>query len=369
MLLKYFYKALQKKWTDEDVKKFIGKYEKSYLAYANDENIRRGGASGGAVTAILTLLLEKGIINGALVCVNDITGTSARSRFFIADNKNDLLLAQGSQYIETGFVKNAISLIKEFKGKIAVVGLPCDIRILRKKISNNPELKSKVFLMISLFCGHNSQTKLIDSFLEKLLKRKRRHLDKLRFRIGLWRGKMILKFKDDTIMERKFSEFSLYQNLFFFAERKCLSCNDHFGYEGDLNIGDIWSYHLKGKDIKYSCIITKTLTGRRVLEDASRYGSFSLSSIGINDVLDGQNRGAPAHYNVSARHKVGKLLGISIPDKVNCEVKWHEYLVAFIMLLNWKWSQSQKLSWLIYKIPRPVLKIYLFLFKGLESLK
>lgn len=369
MANKLLHKLLQKKWTDEDVSRMVGKFQGAYLSYATDDAIRLGGASGGAVTAMLDALLREGSIDGALVCTTHIINNKVRTRFIIARHKEGLLKSQGSKYVETSFIKEAIRLIDEFDGKVAVVGLPCNITALRKKITKNAVLASKVVFTIALFCGHNSQKILIDTLLDRLLYNKTASLEKFRFRIGHWRGRMVCKLIDDQVIERSFSEFSLYQNLFFFAERKCLSCFDHFGYSADLNIGDIWSYHFKRKNIKYNCIIAKTERGENLLQRTSASGALFLFPIKIFDVLDGQSRSVPAHYNVSARHRVAEFFGISIPDMTKCKVKWHEYLVAFIILINWKWSLHPFFSKLIFSVPKPILKIYLYFFKGLESLK
>ena len=44
---------------------------------------------------------------------------------------------------------------------------------------------------------------------------------------------------------------------FFFSEKKCLACYDHYGYDADISVGDIWSYHLKNNPIKHTALVIK----------------------------------------------------------------------------------------------------------------
>jgi len=362
-------KILAKNFTDKEVLKIIGQHQKSYLAYANDVNIRKNAASGGVVSTILIQLLKNNIIDGALVCKSEIISHKVRAKFFIATTKDEILQAQGSKYVATKFGSQAMPLIKEFGGRLAVVGLPCDLSMLKIKSINNKQIESKIILTIALACGHNSQAKLIDTITHKFETHAKSQLIGYRFRKGVWRGSLEANFTNGKNIIKSFSHFADYQNLFFFSEKKCLFCNDHFGYNADISIGDEWSYDLKQSGIKQSGIIIKTQNANSVFDKILNSNCLEIKTIDTKIVLEGQKRAAPFHYNISARHKVGKLFGINISDKIHEKVKWHEYIVAFIVLFNWKWSQSKRYNKYIFKIPKIFLKIYLYLFKGLESLK
>lgn len=348
----------------------VGAYKKAFKGYALNDRIRFGGASGGVTTAILLYALDSGFIDGALVCRTRITDDHlVRTQFFIAKNQEDLLFSQGSMYVRTNFVPEAIRLIDEFHGRLAVVGLPCDLTLLRHKMRKDPQFALKVQFTIGLFCGHNSQEQLIDNVVQKLRPQASCNLDRFRFRIGLWRGYSLARFDGNKIVEKKFSYYSLYQNLYFFCQKKCLYCYDHFAYDADISVGDIWSYHLKNENIKYNSIICKNDKGDRVLSAAHDSGYIHLENEGIGEVLDGQSRGAPTHNNTSAKNRAGKWFGMKIPDKHNRKVKWHEYLAAWIILFNYKWSMNKRYAGWIFKVPRKFLKVYLLILKGLESVK
>ena len=98
-------------------------------------------------------------------------------------------------------------------------------------------------------------------------------------------------------------------------------------------------------------------------------GEVVLEQLDIRDILDGQSRIAPTHYNVSARSQAGRLINIKIPDTVKERVKWHHYLSALIGLVNMRISQTNFGKRLIFATPVPLLKIYLYIKKGLETLR
>lgn len=364
-----FESLLHKGFSDEEVTKYVGTYNEAYLTHANSEKTRANAASGGVVSALLIDALENGSVDGLLVCKTIVIDTKVRARFFIACSKNEILEAQGSTYVATKFSAEAIPLMQKFDGKLGVVGLPCDITMLQNKQHHDEELDAKIVFTVALACGHNSQKKLIDHVTTKLEKQANSKLTNYRFRRGHWRGELVADFENDVKIKKPFSHFSLYQNLFFFAEKKCLFCHDHFGYNADISIGDVWSYKLKNTPIKHSGIIAKTHNGSKILNTSIKREALTVKDFEVSEIVEGQKRIAPFHYNISSRHFAGKKFGLNIPDKVNEKVKWHEYLAAYIVLFNWKWSQNKRYSHLIFKIPRPIMKMYLYLLKGLESLK
>ena len=361
-------RVLKKEWPEEQIGRLVGTYRALYHAYAKDSAVRANAASGGTGSALLTALLKTGEIGGALVCNTRIEDGKVRAHFTIATSETEILAAQGSKYVETAFMKEALPLIRDFDGPVAVVGLPCDITNLSRWIAKDPVLAEKVRLKIALVCGHNSRTPLVDAITQKLEHEAGGRLTAYRFRKGHWRGELEAGFDNGVTVKKPFSYFSLYQNLFFFSEKKCLVCHDHFGYQADISLGDVWAYRFKQDPIKKTGVIVRTEAGEKYWHSATRDGSIAVSPLEVTDILDGQARAAPYHYNVSARSRVAPLMGYKIPDKTKSDVSWHEWLTAWMALFNMRWSESRRWKGLIFKLPRPILKILLYFRKGLESL-
>lgn len=361
--------VLKKNWSGKDLKKYLGNYKATFLAYANNLEIRENAASGGLTTTLLIEALKEKYCDGVVVCKSVIKEGKVRPIFFIAKKEEEILSSQGSKYIETDFLRVVPNLIRNFSGKIAVVGLPCDIKMLKLIISKDESLKSKVVLTIALFCGHNSRKELIDNITRSLENKTNSKIKDFIFRKGTWRGNMYAYFENGYIMKLASSYFNLYHNLFFFCQRKCLSCNDHFGYYSDISIGDIWLYRFRNDKIKKNSVIIRSDYGLNLFNKVKGENLINSEKINPELVLDGQTRIAPFHYNVSARAKAGKLFGLKIVDKVNEKVNLNNLINAFITILNIRLSENKKLNKIIFLVPKFLLKICLYFKKALEVCK
>jgi coenzyme F420 hydrogenase subunit beta len=361
-------KLLKKKWSDYQIKQLVGEYSQLWHAYARNPEIRINAASGGVGTGILIGLLQAGEIDGALVCETRIEDGRVRAHFIIATTPQQIIESQGSKYVETAFLKEALPLIRAFTGQLAVVGLPCDITHLTRWMAKDSELNRKVRVKIALVCSHNSRHGLVDSITLKLEQQANSRITSYRFKKGLWRGELEAKFENGAIIKKPYYHFGMYQNLFFFSEKKCLACHDHFGYNSDISLGDVWAYRFKDDTIKKTGVIIRTDNGSHLWSRVHEQKLIEASPLEINDILDGQTRAAPFHYNVSARSRVAPRFGYKLPDKLGCRVRWHEWLTAWMALSSMRWSESPRWRGWIFKLPRPLLKLYLYFRKGLESL-
>lgn len=359
----------KKNWTDADIQKYVGSYRKAYLTHAADERIRIKAASGGTVSAMLLYGIESGQIDGAVVCKAVVENGKVRARFSIATTAEQVLAARGSKYVETAFLSEVLPLIRSFEGRLAVVGLPCDISALKRRCMKEPDIAQKVVLMFALICGHNSRAELIDEITSKLTREAGKILSDYRFRVGHWRGRLEAEFADGTVITKPTKYFNDYQNLFFFCERKCMACHDHYGYESDVTAGDVWLFRLKSDPIKRTGIIVRTERGEKACDRAIASGVVQMLELNVQDIMDGQARIGPSHYNVSARQKAGALFGFKLKDSVEQPVSWHAYLNAIITLANLSLSEKAWGKKIIFAMPRPILKVYLYTKKALESLK
>lgn len=366
MLQRLKNKVWLKNWSTDQLNAYIGTYEKCYFTYAADDTLRQRAASGGSVSALLVYLLESGQVDGALVCRTVVRDGRVRPEFFIARSKAEVISAQGSKYSAVYFANDALPLIKAFDGRLAVVALPCDARILSHTRAKHPELDQKIALVVTLFCGHNSEPVLTDAIVSKLGRGHGQVVD-YTYRYGRWRGNLSACFEDGTEIVKPFSYFSDYRNVYFFAQPKCHHCFDHFGYYGDISAGDIWSPRMKREPVKHTALITRTPQGQALVEAALRDHVLHGREEGVEEVADGQARTMPFHYNVTARARVGRLFGLKIKARTVDRVRMLDYLIALIAIANERLSRTALGRKLIFILPRPVLKFYLRFFKALES--
>lgn len=362
-------RIVKKKWSKSEIQRYIGNYRSAYLSYALDEDVRTLAASGGTTSALLIHGLTNGDFEGAVVCSTVIENGKVRAHFSIATTVEQVLDARGSKYVETTFAQEALPLIRNFQGSVAVVGLPCNIKALDAFCKKDPELNKKIALRIALLCGHSSRPLLIDRIANRLEQEAGGKLHSYRFRVGHWRGRLEADFDNGVTLRKKTASFNNYQNLYFFCSRRCIACYDHYGYFADISVGDVWLFRLKDNPIKHTGTIIRTETGQSLFSLSCVAGHIHGESVDIRDIMDGQSRIGPAHYNVSARSKAGKLLGIKLKDTVNHPVAWHAWLNAFISLANMRLSESEFGRKIIFIIPHPLLKGYLYFKKALESFK
>lgn len=144
---------VQEQYPDGKVDKYIGRYEETYTGYSTDEDIRYHSASGGLVSQFLIYLLDKKIIDGAVVTgfsdVDHITPTS-----YIARSKEEVLKARSSKYCPVALNKVGNEIAKN-EGRYVIVGLPCHIQGFRKRAAIDKRFRDKVIGYFAIYCSSN----------------------------------------------------------------------------------------------------------------------------------------------------------------------------------------------------------------------
>ncbi len=354
------------KFTEETGHKYIGNIEQAYLVYASDEQVRLGAASGGAVSALLLHLLEAKQINGAVVTRIKCSNKGIECEVILAKDRQDILSARTSKYIDVPLVRKTRELLRTFSGKVAVVALPCHVAVLRRLMEKDRQLARHIKYIIALFCGHSCQDYLLSAVLKK------KGIDPAQiadfaFRKGSWRGNMQGRLHNGREFSFPFWHFSYYHNVNFFCLGRCLRCHDHTGYEADFSIGDAWLREMKANPIKHSIVISRNNHATEILEKMLCENKLNGRRIDAETVFRAQKRALIYHYNVTARSKVGKWYGVSIKDTVKEKVRWNDWLAAHIIMVNYKLSQNPRSRDWIFKIPRPIIFVYFLFLKFLQN--
>ncbi|MCH2156783.1 MAG: Coenzyme F420 hydrogenase/dehydrogenase, beta subunit C-terminal domain [Opitutales bacterium] len=345
----------------------VGDFRKAWIGHMTDPDVRRHAASGGIVTGVFKYLLETGQIDAALVCGMRIENGTWQPDIYLSRSFDELKRSQSSKYFDIPMMKG-LSLIKEFDGKVGVVGLPSQINTICKRMAQNEELAQKIAFKISIFCGHNSKDTLVKMVLAK-------HgipldeIDSFYYRQGLWRGEMVIKMKDGSERRMPFQQFSHYQNLHVLSLSRCLHCFDHYGYYADLSTGDVWLPEKKGETVKPSAFLARSEKAEGVMQEMLDNGLIDAHRVTRKTIYHAQSRSVNYHYNVTARARVGRLLGFKIREDIQTKATIRDYLGAFIVLLNHKISKHP--NWLarFMKLPFPFVFAYVVLFKGLMHYK
>lgn len=355
-------------WTDEELTGYLGSVRYSSLAYASDADFREMAASGGGVTALLWSAIESKVADAALVVVTSVTDGKVRGQFVLARTKAELLAAQGSKYVAVNFVRDALPIIRDFDGRIAIVALPCDITMLNRRAALEPDtVGAKIALTVGLFCSHNSRPELVDMVGERIERQHGAALDRFVFRTGHWRGRMSFELEDGTKGSQSTSHLNDYRNLSLFSERKCLSCNDHFAYDADISAGDVWLYALRRRPIKPTIMLIRTTRGEAVYEAALASGALTAEEVAPRMALDGQARSAPHHHDTAARRSAGRLLGVRIRSDRR-RTRPMAFIDAFITVAGTRLTETDRGRRLVALVPRPLIRVLLVVRKGIAVL-
>ena len=352
------------RFTEKNQGFYLGKVNNCYLGFASDREIRMHCASGGIVSAILIELLEAGTVNGAVVSKIELDDGEILGRAFIATSREEILSCGGSIYFNVKPL--SLQRLKSFPGRLAVVGLPCQINTLTKSIGRDEELSDKIAVKIGLFCGHNSSKALLIKVLEK----KRiniEDIERFSFRKGRWRGRMQISMKCGRNVDFPFSHFSVYQNLHLFSLKKCLYCTDHTAEYADISCGDVWLKKMKKEAIKHSIFLSRNQKGNDVLDMVSKKRAIKVKDSSPKEVFLSQKRSLLHHKSLYARSRLSGLFGYNIKCTEKGDTRWNDYLSTLISMSNIKWSESKGFQKLIFFLPRQILFLYLLVFKLLTN--
>lgn len=251
-----------------DPQETLGHVLEIWNVKATDKQSREQGASGGAVTQIGIDLLESGEVDG-VVAVRASRENPSEFESFIARNRGELLGAARSKYVILP-VNQILEEIRKEKGKIAFVGLPCQVQGLRKAMAQDEALQEKIAVIISLFCGFNMERKATEYLIRKSgipngqiqeLDYRKKRAGETGFYVAGENGKEFFLPKHGYT----------FLNLLY-APKRCWKCFDYSGEFADLSVGDAWE--VAGGT---SRVIVRTERGRQFLKRSVQRGTLQAA--------------------------------------------------------------------------------------------
>lgn len=265
----------------------IGEHLSCHSGFANNQKIRRDSSSGGIITTLLIFALENKIIDGAIVARIKKDNVFL-PEFFVARTKEEIISASGSKYglADLAPILKKIASSSEFN-KLAFVGLPCQISVLKNLSKSNPSLNKKIVLSLGLFCGHRPSKEGIDFFLKKnnIEKKQVKHIS---YRGDGWPGSVKITLLNGQIKSLPFPLFwSTACNLFFF-QKACIACTDCLSENADISFGDAWLKEFKGDNIGRSILVCRTERGSEVLKAAKSADVINIDDISSGKIIQSQ---------------------------------------------------------------------------------
>jgi coenzyme F420 hydrogenase subunit beta len=309
----FYFPGQSKKIFGEDAhyNVFTGAYKNIYIGHSNDESIRRLGASGGIISAILIWLLEKGRIDGAVVL-----GMSEEEPWltkpFIATSTEEILSAAQSKYIISS-VNEILPDIERFEGKLAYVGLPGQVQSIRLlQEAGHPTVKNIEYIF-GPFYGNTLHFSSVKSFLRSYGERDYRKIRKLYFRHGEWPGNMRIELESGRTIE--LPKFHANYLIPFHIMKNSLLCTDLSNEFTDISGGDAWApaYEERGKG--FSIILSRSDKGQAILDEMRGEGYLVLNPIEEGEAISMHSHGYDLKKRGTfIRMKYRRWLGKRNPD-------------------------------------------------------
>lgn len=341
----------------------IGKFINFYLGHSENKYIRWAASSGGVITSILMFMLKEKMIDGALV----VGMEGLKPKPLIAREPRDLVTAMGSKYLPTSLSAKLGDLLKS-KGKYAVVGLPCHIRLIRKVMAESKDTQERIILLLGLFCCRVISPSGFKVLLRKL-NIKENEVEEFKFRGYGWPGKLCINLTNGRRISMPFFDYwrPLY-STYFFTPRACVFCSDMTNEEADISFGDAWLPNIMRKDnLGSSIIISRTDRAEKILQEAQAKGFIKLTKIEGKEIIKAQWRPLffkkitlPIRFMLITHKKHNTM-----PGSIGL---FFSSICALLQVANIKFSESCIGAHTIEKLPFKLLLFYATFHAMLEYL-
>jgi coenzyme F420-reducing hydrogenase beta subunit len=223
----------------------IGRHIAAFVGWAEIDDFRSAGSSGGLVSWTAAALLQAGLVD-AVAHVAGGAGNDGDKlfRYRISRSVEEVRGGAKSRYYPIE-LSGVLDEIRTVPGRYAVIGVPCFIKAVRLLADDDPTLRERIAFTLGLFCGHMKSARMTESFAWQMSLRAAdigsidfREKDPARpanwytTRIGLKGGG-----------ERRRDWWSMADGDWgagFFQASACDCCDDVVAETADVSFGDAW---------------------------------------------------------------------------------------------------------------------------------
>ncbi|PKQ15091.1 MAG: hypothetical protein CVT67_11160 [Actinobacteria bacterium HGW-Actinobacteria-7] len=226
----------------------LGRYRSLRVARVADPAVLASSASGGAVTWLLQRLFERDEIDSAL-CVKAFDGELAVDRMYgyaVLRSIPEIQDASSSAYYPVTLA-DVIEELSHGTDRVAVVGLPCFIKAIRRLQKVSPALKERTIFCIGLACGQSKSVMFTD-FIAGVARSEAGPPNGVRYRFKPSEGDagdFSFKFEwaDGGVGSLRWTQgIGDAWSLRLFTPRACGFCDDVFAETADVCTMDAWTH-------------------------------------------------------------------------------------------------------------------------------
>mgnify|MGYP000215209897 CR=1 FL=1 len=199
------------------------------------------------VKALVATGLKSGLFDSA-VLIKRKTGFAAEA--VIMENADDVLNSELAKSVRMKAVSTFMAAIEQGKRKIAFIGLPCQVRAIRKiEQTLQKEIPDLEITLIGLFCLQSFNPKKLEEKINSLFKVDAKQVEN----VSIQDGKFIVqaKGKEQVVALEKLNDA---------IENGCVYCSDFPAFFADVAVGT------QGSKPGSVTVIVRTDKGQRLLE-------------------------------------------------------------------------------------------------------
>ena len=264
--------------TKTDKSSLWGEIKETYYGYSTNDLIRNKASSGGILTAIASFLLRKKIVDCIIqIKVND--NNPLTTKVVWNTNENDVIKCCGSRYTASASLIDILNKI-DLSKKYAVIGKPCDIRVLREYINQNKELDNIIYLL-TFFCA-GTPSKQANKELVRKMNIDEKELKEFSYRGNGWPGKTTGITNEGIISTTDYEE-SWGKILGRDIQKICRFCWEGVGEAADISCGDGWYLKDNKPDFEEqegrNIIFARTIKGNELLKEMFEFGEIKLEKL------------------------------------------------------------------------------------------
>ena len=332
--------------------KYIGNYFGLHTGYSLDEEVRYHSSSGGMVSQFLIYLLEKKIIDGAVVTAYGADHITPIS--YIARNREDVVRARSSKYCPVSLNKVGNEIAKQKFGKYIIVGTPCHIQGFRKRMAVDKRLKERVLGLFSIFCSSGRNFNAQD-FLFKHYGVNKENIEYFAYRDNGCLGNLTIRENISSEKQRRVLSvpfIQYYGSLLrsFFKPHRCLTCIDHYGELADVSFGDIHIKPYSDDTIGISSWITRTEFWENLFCNAANDGYIKMENVDAQTLNKSQAAMLfPKKRRARVAMRMDSLMGKAIPqyDRALEKPLVKDYISEIICQLQRFVGRHKRFWWII----------------------
>lgn len=291
-----------------------GPYRRAWTGWSMDASQRHRGASGGALTAVLTHLLRSGVVQAVVQNAPDPNDPMGNRTVLSADPATFGTTA-GSRYAPSAPLDALPDILADGR-RVAFVGKPCDAAALAAIRSRDPVVARAVPVILSFFCAGVPSARGARGILTALDVAET-EVTVFRYRGNGWPGQATATLADGSRRSMSYHD-SWGGILSRHVQHRCKICADGSGMAADLVCADAWDVDEKGYPLfeereGVSLVLARTVLGEQIAEGARAAGRLDLAPFDMARLMDIQPGQRERRRALVARLTALRVLGRPIP--------------------------------------------------------